>query len=56
MGLFSPKTKEAFKGALDKMDGSKLKLMVVNVVIAAGVWIFVCLNFAKQIMQPFYRL
>ena len=55
MGLLSPKTKEAFKGALDKMDGTKTKLIVTNFFLAILVWIFVVLNLFKQIAQPVYR-
>ena len=55
MGLVSPKTREAMKGALDKIDGSVVKVVAVNVALAVLVWIFIALNFLKQIIQPFYR-
>lgn len=55
MGLISPKTREAFKGAIDKMDFTKLKMISVNVFLASVVWLLVVLNFVKQIVQPFYR-
>ena len=55
MGLVSPKTREAMKGALDKIDGSAVKVVAVNVALAVLVWIFIALNFLKQIIQPFYR-
>jgi haloalkane dehalogenase len=55
MGLVSPKTKEAFKGALDKITGSKVKMFFINFVLAGLVWVFIVLNFIKQIFQPFYR-
>ena len=55
MGLVSPKTREAMKGALDKIDGSAVKVVAVNITLAVLVWIFIALNFLKQIIQPFYR-
>ena len=55
MGLVSPKTREALKGALDKVDGSAVKVVAVNVALAALVWIFIALNFLKQLIQPVYR-
>ena len=55
MGLVSPKTREAMKGALDKIDGSVVKVVAVNVALAVLVWSLIALNFLKQIIQPFYR-
>ena len=55
MGLLSPKNKEAFKGAVDKMAGSKTKQIVTNIFLATLVWIFVVLNLIKQIAKPVYR-
>ena len=55
MGLISPKTREAIKGAIDKMDVAKLKMISVNVFLASLVWILVVLNLVKQIVQPIYR-
>ena len=55
MGLVSPKTREALKGALDKVDRSSVKVVAVNLALAVMVWVLIVLNFVKQIIQPFYR-
>jgi hypothetical protein len=33
MGLVSPKTREAMRGAIDKVDASSVKAVVVNVLV-----------------------
>ncbi len=55
MGLISPKTREAIKGAIDKMDVAKLKMVFANVFMVSLVWFLVFLNFVKQLVQPIYR-
>ena len=55
MGLVSPKNKEAFKGALDKVDGSTLMHVVVYLVLATVTSMFIALNIVKTLLQPIYR-